>query len=446
MKCVTIAAIVLSVLSVLRPGRSYASQLSMQAPSGPVCKVAFEDGFDSLTLKSEWTWFNPTRFASFTEDAAASSLRIQSSQTNLGLQPGLNTAPRLQHVFTATLFDMNTTLDFASMQHTAGAGLFLFLDTSNFIRLEQTQTGQGTSIVIARNIENRWSYDLVDTTSSRVELRLSRRLDVIESFWRIPGGNWNALPSTNVPWGHTLTGGLLLHTLYPATSATATFEEYKFCGHDTGLKSQLLPILLKRQFSGIRGRLLYGGKPLGWVAVELRRYRPAVNAPSELVTLAGSNSDGNFVFEYPDPLQPGWAYYIRFRNPSVTPNGLLYAFTSIDILTFTTQTDAVLPDIDLTDIPLGPPYDPEYIQDVATPLQFNWAQRAATDSYRFAIVDPAGDREFVSPPLGSRPFYGMQSRPAGFETAPTYYLWFVVVDTPAGTGVSFNSGAVSFTN
>jgi hypothetical protein len=137
---------------------------------------------------------------------------------------------------------------------------------------------------------------------SRIELKLTRRDSTIESMWRTPGGEWNKLADTTVPWVTLLRGGLILNSRHAASSdGVADFDSYAFCGSTVTVKNQLLPIIAKRPTSGIRGRLLQNGAPLGPVAVELRRNRPAVDAPSELVTLAGSNPDGYFAFEYPNP-------------------------------------------------------------------------------------------------------------------------------------------------
>jgi hypothetical protein len=140
----------------------------------------------------------------------------------------------------------------------------------------------------------------------------------------------------------------------------------------------------------------------GPVARELRRYQPSVDGPTELVAVAGSNDNGEFAFEEPPPLPDGWAYYIRYRNPSETPNGFLFSFVSNSIREFTPRTNVELPDIDLGDITLDPTRDPRFIQEVRTPMAFNWTPRSVEgDSYRLAMVAAEGEGRFISPPLGN---------------------------------------------
>ncbi len=99
-------------------------------------------------------------------------------------------------------------------------------------------------------------------------------------------------------------------------------------------------------------------------------------------------------------------------------------------------------------INLGAPYDPQFIVEINTPIQFNWTPRGiAGDSYRLIIEDSQNPTpSFDSGALGNVGLYRLASRPPGFTTGPTYYVWYIAVDTPAGTGFSFNSGAVEFKN
>jgi hypothetical protein len=445
MKMTRIGAALAVLLISIQPSTSKALAVHGSAFQMQECHTKLEDAFE-LPRAIQWTEeLQPSTTIDY--DARPGFMRFETKFSHDGLEQRIYSPPRLQHEITARVFEITTVVEITPAINGDSAGLFLFVDTRNFLRLERGLGLQGQGVSVTRYINGQWNHDFMPTSSTRVELRLKRELFKIDSAWRVPDGAWNTLPTTFVPWDMSLTGGIILHKGPGAPSSVADFDAYVYCGSNAGIKNVHLPIIARRAFSGIRGRLLRQGAPPAPMAIELRRYQPDVAAPSELVTLAGSNVDGYFAFEYPDPLPPGWAYYIRYRNLSATPNGLLFSFTSVDIATFTSQTDITLPDIELSDVYLGPPYDPQYIKEVATPVQFTWSPRLANnDSFRIAMFAVEGDQEFVTPPLGPARSYLLSQRPAGFETAPKYYVWFVVVDTPAGTGVSFNSGAVSFTN
>ena len=411
--------------------------------------MTYQDNFDTATLDTGWNWIDPDSDVSQSLTARPGYFRIAAPNNNNALDFERSNAPRLMRTVSSYSYTIQTTVESTPTGDYAGAGLLLMQDRINFIRLERGFGPSGQSISLARYIDGNWSAEITTSTAPSVELRLERFNNVVQAAWRANAGAWQSFGATPVTCTLAISAGLGLNSAHGSSSHTADFNSFTYCDTSMSLANRiLLPLARKKGETAIAGTLANQGTLLTNTAIELRRYQPGANTATELVTSTTTDANGAYRFAEPPALPAGYVYYVRYRNASTAANGLLFAFIGDDLAPIVAETTTNLPPIDLADITLGAPYDPQFIAEVNTPIQFNWTTRGiAGDSYRFNIEDSQNSTpSFSSPALGNVGLYSMNSRPAGFTTGPTYYVWYIAVDTPAGTGFSFSSGAVEFKN
>lgn len=198
----------------------------------PTCQTAFSDEFNT-TLDPQWSFVDPNADATQSVAARSGYLRM-TAPTGNDLYPVTNyNAPRLlQRV--AGDFAIETHIEFAPAQGYQGAGLLVWQDDNNFLRLERGNAGIESPDVsgIRLDIEQNGVYDAVAPTSQRptpttnFELRLQRNGSRFMGWWREPGQAWDYIGGTDTAFNDELLIGLALISEYGVTQTTADYDYF----------------------------------------------------------------------------------------------------------------------------------------------------------------------------------------------------------------------------
>lgn len=194
------------------------------------------------------------------------------------------------------------------------------------------------------------------------------------------------------------------------------------------------------QPAGIYGRVTLGGAAAGGVGLDLRFY----NGSSWSTRMSTStNSNGDYLFSNPPSLSSGQKYYVRYLNPSSTPNGRLWGWYGADITSYTSGTRVPGGDFDIKDVTLRAPSDGS---SVTLPYTFRWDLRGiSSDHYRLVLFDPTSKNLAISGDLGYVSQVTMTSLPPGWPSGRTYVWWVMVCQDAACSayGEAFESWYVT---
>lgn len=156
-----------------------------------------------------------------------------------------------------------------------------------------------------------------------------------------------------------------------------------------------------------------------------------------------TNNNGNYLFSNPPTLSSGQKYYVRYLNPSSTPNGRLWGWYGPDITSYTSGTRVHGGDFDIKDVTMLSPSDGS---SVSLPATFSWQLRGITsDRYRLVLVDPMNSNAAISGDLGYVSQVTVTSLPSGWPSGRTYIWWVMVCQDAAcnASGDAFESRQVT---
>lgn len=197
------------------------------------------DDFDSFSLASEWKWFDPVGDANFDLNAQPSFIRI-STPSNNDIAPFSNyDAPRLVRQVSGN-FDIKTLVRFDPQNDYQGAGILIWQDDDNFLRVERAYGGfNGGQSGIRFDKEVNGSYGTVSgpeshpTVAKEVELRVKREGDQFTAYWRERGDSWQEIGTTSLQFTSKIDVGLAVVAHVGVPQTTADFD-YFIISH-TGL-------------------------------------------------------------------------------------------------------------------------------------------------------------------------------------------------------------------
>jgi Caspase domain/Beta xylosidase C-terminal Concanavalin A-like domain len=234
---VTGSALWFSVLQDRSPGRASPAP-SSTAPSStaPGCG-AINDEFNTASLAPGWEQLNGGRFGRFgLSDGAMAITASDGADVRSDLQ-GAVTAPFLARTLRGD-FRIETTVTVDPQYSYQGAGLLLYRDTENYVRLERGFGSQG-AIAFEYAADGRHTKlhgpfsgdaDPIKTSATVVGLRLVRTGKSIKGFWRQAGATtWQELSGTPSLAGRVKTGVAVLNRSQPPAGdpsrkpLTATF-------------------------------------------------------------------------------------------------------------------------------------------------------------------------------------------------------------------------------
>ena len=127
-----------------------------------------------------------------------------------------------------------TALEFAPTQSYQGAGIVVYQDDDNLVRLERGYGGVGSDesgIVFAAIREGEFdiiaSPALVPTSAPKVELRLQRDGNRFTAWWREPGKTWQTVGSAEVKLTSAIRVGIAVLCELGAPDSVADFDYFR---------------------------------------------------------------------------------------------------------------------------------------------------------------------------------------------------------------------------
>lgn len=197
---------------------------------GVACQRAFTGAF-SGGIDARWQTTIPE--GSNIEVDGQNQLVLSTSSTGHDLYPGNYTAPRILQEMDGN-FTIMTHVLFQPAATYEGAGLLIWQDETNFIRLERAA---GDTQGIEFDVDQQGNYNRISltsrapTTSSEVNLRLTRQGDQFTAAWREAGdAGWNEIGETNLHLTDLMVG-LHLVNASPVANITAGFTDFTVtCG------------------------------------------------------------------------------------------------------------------------------------------------------------------------------------------------------------------------
>ncbi len=173
--------------------------------------IKFEPG----ALPSGWQWIDPDQNNPSQHETNGGAFKI-SLPTGKDLYGENRTAPRLLKAVTGD-FQIETRVKFDPTEDYQGAGLLVFRDGNNYLRLERSYGGvdggnSGMRLDLRKNEEYKTIATPVSTptVAKDVEMRIMRVGKVLTAFWREnENAEWKELGQAETDYPETVQVGLI---------------------------------------------------------------------------------------------------------------------------------------------------------------------------------------------------------------------------------------------
>ena len=217
------------------PSKQCYGPTASPTPAPLTCYNAFSDNFNS-SLSQRWWWIDPVADATKSVTARADYLRIAAPDGN-DLHPDNNyDAPRLIQALEGDfVIKTRVHLDrqFNPTEWHQGAGLLLWQDNDNFLRLERgySDTGGGGNGIRFVKEEDGIYSSVTSTTqwptiATVDELRLQRVGDHFAAWWREPEQTWQYVGGADIHLNQQIWVGLVVIAQNNITDASADFDYF----------------------------------------------------------------------------------------------------------------------------------------------------------------------------------------------------------------------------
>ena len=193
-----------------------------------VMPVKYADG----KFVDGWQWIDPDGEYSPTKHEFKDNRLTMTIPTTKDLYGGNRTAPRLLKAVKGD-FQIETRVNFVPTHDYQGAGLLIYLDGDNYIRLERAFGGiGGGGSGIRLDVRRKDIYEPlatpidIPTTTTNVNLKISRRLNVFSTYWREDeSGEWRLIEDIDTAFGETIQAGIV--ACNTAEETEAEFQQIK---------------------------------------------------------------------------------------------------------------------------------------------------------------------------------------------------------------------------
>ncbi len=170
----------------------------------------FNDEFDLASLQPKWLLVDPGQDARLSLGDQRGVLRLQAARGGNDLYPGSNLdAPRLLQNVQGD-FDLKTRLTVKPAYGYQGAGIVLWQDENNYLRLERAlHDGQGVYLWYRLGGVYQ-GYEAAETSLDTLHLRLKRIGNNFRGYSSANGSSWTLLFNLNLAYQSSLQAGLAL--------------------------------------------------------------------------------------------------------------------------------------------------------------------------------------------------------------------------------------------
>lgn len=177
-----------------------------------VMTVQFEGG----KFTDGWRWIDPDGEFSPTKHEFKDNRLTMTIPTTKDLYGGNRTAPRLLKAVTGD-FQIDARVDFVPTHDYQGAGLLVYVDGDNYIRLERAFGGVGGGgSGIRLDVRRKDKYEPlatpveIPTITTSVNIKITRRLNVFSAYWREDESTeWHLIENVDTEFGDTVLAGVV---------------------------------------------------------------------------------------------------------------------------------------------------------------------------------------------------------------------------------------------
>lgn len=200
------------------------------AVSSEKCSGASSDEFNG-SFNSRWKWINPGDNATYGVTTQGHLCISISAPANNDLYPLTNTnAPRLLQPISGN-FTVETLVEFSPSYPYQGAGILIWQDDGNYLRLERGYNGSSGNGILFTKVEkgvlidvSPFAYHL--TTATQVGLRVQMDGDHLTAWWRGPGQDWQNDGETTMHFANATIGLILAANYSQGASQTTAYYDY----------------------------------------------------------------------------------------------------------------------------------------------------------------------------------------------------------------------------
>lgn len=201
-------------------------------PKGVVVDKVMTVKYESGKFADGWRWIDPDGEYSPTKYEFKDNRLTMTVPTTKDLYGGNRTAPRLVKAVTGD-FQVETRVNFVPTRDYQGAGLLIYLDGDNYIRLERAFGGiGGGGSGIRLDARRKDKYEPlatpieIPTITTNVNLKITRRLNMFSAFWREDESmEWRLIEDIETEFGDTVLVGVLACNTSEETQAE--FQQIK---------------------------------------------------------------------------------------------------------------------------------------------------------------------------------------------------------------------------
>lgn len=184
----------------------------------------FCDYFSNSSLNNGWAWIDPLGDSSYSLTTNPGYLRLFTPDGGHDLYPAANlNAPRLVQSISGD-FVVTTKVTINPQYNYQGAGLLIWGDANNFVRLERTLVA---GIDMWHNIGGVYDGLEIPFSNQTVYLRFQRSTNNITGSYSSDGLNWNVVSTVNFSSADTLQVGISLLNQWQDNPISADFDFFE---------------------------------------------------------------------------------------------------------------------------------------------------------------------------------------------------------------------------
>ncbi len=211
-------------------GILFSPQINISSASATATN-GFCDNFDDSSLNGGWQWVDPLGDSSYSLTDNPGHLRISTSNGGHDLYANTN-APRLLQPVHGD-FTVVTKVTISPAFNYQGAGLLIWQDENNYVRLERTLVS-GIDFLYKMGGTN-YSDEISFSTSDTVYLKLQRAGNDFSAWYSMDNLTWEFVQTINFPnINHQLQTGPVLINQWQDNPIYADFDFFHFdsCSND----------------------------------------------------------------------------------------------------------------------------------------------------------------------------------------------------------------------
>lgn len=188
----------------------------------PIPPGGFCDDFNSNELKPGWIWVDPLGDSNYSLTEHNDYLRLDTPDGGHDLYQNLD-APRMVQSISGN-FVSTTKVSINPLYNYQGAGLLIWQDSDNYVRLERTLV-QG--IDMWYKVDGIYNGIEIPYTNSIAYLRFERAGNTITAWYSDNGSTWNTVTDISFPAEETLEVGLVLINEWQDNPIIADFDYFE---------------------------------------------------------------------------------------------------------------------------------------------------------------------------------------------------------------------------